>query len=360
MPAGAVIHSDNLGSLLRPDYLRAAHQDPSASPEDRRSAEDRAILEAIALQERVGLAVITDGEFRRRHFFSTLVAVTDGLDPEGYTRHHRDESGRWFPVRTPAPRRRLERTNTVAEHELRFVREHTDRLVKATLPAPSLLAAYWAGPTEDGAYDTREAYLDHLIELTREDVRALADAGADHVQLDAPHYSYISTIRPDAGDPDEALADAARRDQEVFEGVSGVESALHVCRGNNRSRYVGSDPYAQFADVLFPLIRVDRLLLEYDDDRSGGFEPLRLLPERVVVVLGLLTTKRSDLEDRDGVRRRIEEAGEHIDLDRLALSTQCGFASDAEGNVISREAQRAKLELVVSLAGEVWGPAVPA
>jgi len=256
-------------------------------------------------------------------------------------------------VRTPTAVARLRRTSTMAEHELAFVRAHTNRPVKVTLPAPSLLAAYW-NRDPDGPYPTRAAYLDHLVELTREDVAALAAAGAAHVQLDAPHYSYIATIQPDADDPDATLREAVRRDQEVFDGID-VVSALHVCRGNNRSRYVGSDPYDAFADVLFPEIRVDRVLLEYDDDRSGGFEPLRLLPEDVTVVLGLLTTKRSPLEDRAVLRARIDEAAALIGLERLALSTQCGFASDARGNEITPEAQRAKLALVVDLAGEVWG-----
>jgi 5-methyltetrahydropteroyltriglutamate--homocysteine methyltransferase len=348
------IRADNLGSLLRPGWLRAAHEDATLAPAERRAIEDRAILEAIALQEEVGLPIVTDGEFRRRHFFSTLVAVTEGMDPEGYERRHRDEQGNWYPVRTPTAVNRLRRTGTMAEHELAFVRGHTDRPVKVTLPAPSLLAAYWNGDP-DGPYPTRAAYLDHLVELTREDVAALASAGAAQVQLDAPHYSYIATIQPDVEDPEATLVDAVRRDQEVFDGID-VVSALHVCRGNNRSRYVGSDPYEAFADALFPEIRVDRVLLEYDDDRSGGFGPLRLLADDVTVVLGLLTTKRSALEDRATLRARVDEAAALVGLDRLALSTQCGFASDARGNEITPEAQRAKLALVVDLAGEVWGP----
>jgi 5-methyltetrahydropteroyltriglutamate--homocysteine methyltransferase len=256
-------------------------------------------------------------------------------------------------VRTPTAVTRLRRTGTMAEHELAFVRAHTDRPVKVTLPAPSLLAAYW-NRDPDGPYPTRAAYLDHLVALTGEDVAALAAAGAAQVQLDAPHYSYIATIQPDVEDPEATLVDAVRRDQEVFDGVD-VVSALHVCRGNNRSRYVGSDPYEAFAGALFPEIRVDRVLLEYDDDRSGGFAPLRLLADDVTVVLGLLTTKRSALEDRATLRARIDEAARVTGLDRLALSTQCGFASDARGNEITPEAQRAKLALVVDLAGEVWG-----
>ncbi len=148
------VRADNLGSLLRPDWLRAAHEDDTLAPQERRAVEDRAILEAIALQEEVGLPVVTDGEFRRRHFFSTLVSVTDGMDPEGYERRHRDEHGNWYPVRTPTAVRRLRRIGTMADRELAFVRAHTDREVKVTLPAPSLLAAYW-NRDPDGPYATR-------------------------------------------------------------------------------------------------------------------------------------------------------------------------------------------------------------
>jgi 5-methyltetrahydropteroyltriglutamate--homocysteine methyltransferase len=351
------VRADNLGSLLRPPAVRAAYD--SATPTDRRAIEDAAIEAAITHQERVGLPVITDGEFRRRHFFSTLLEVTDGLDPEGYVRRHRDEAGAWQEVRTPAPVRRLERTSTMAEAELAFVRERTSRQVKMTLPAPSLLACYWNEAVSGGAYRTREDYFEHLIELTAEDVRALADAGADHVQLDAPHYCYLNIIRPDLEDPDAALTEMVRRDQEVFAGVDSVASAIHVCRGNNRSRFVGTDPYDAFAPALFPALTVDRVLLEYDDARAGGFDALKLLPENVTAVLGLITSKRGEMEERDELHSRIEDAAQHLPLDRLALSTQCGFASDADGNEIGEDAQWAKLELVVDTAEEVWGALVP-
>jgi 5-methyltetrahydropteroyltriglutamate--homocysteine methyltransferase len=351
------VRADNLGSLLRPAGVRAAYDE--ATPTERRAIEDAAIEEAITHQERVGLPVITDGEFRRRHFFSTLLEVTDGLDPEGYVRRHRDEAGTWQEVRTPAPVRRLERTSTMAEAELAFVRERTSRQVKITLPAPSLLACYWNEAVSGGAYRTREQYFEHLLELTAEDVRALADGGADHVQLDAPHYCYLPVIRPDLEDPDAALTEMVRRDQEVFAGVDSVASAIHVCRGNNRSRFVGTDPYDAFAPALFPELTVDRVLLEYDDARSGGFDALRLLPENVTAVLGLITTKRGEMEERDELHARIEDAARHVPLDRLALSTQCGFASDADGNEIGEDAQWAKLELVVDTAEEVWGALVP-
>jgi 5-methyltetrahydropteroyltriglutamate--homocysteine methyltransferase len=247
----------------------------------------------------------------------------------------------------------------MADTELAFVRERTSRQVKITLPAPSLLACYWSEAVSGGAYPTREEYFDHLVELTAEDVRALAEAGADHVQLDAPHYCYLNVIRPDLEDPDAALTEMVRRDQEVFAGVDTVASAIHVCRGNNRSRFVGTDPYDAFAAALFPELTVDRVLLEYDDARAGGFDALALLPGDVTAVLGLITSKRGDMEERDELHARIEDAARHLPLDRLALSTQCGFASDADGNEIGADAQWAKLELVVDTAEEVWGALVP-
>ncbi len=352
------VRADNLGSLLRPAAVRAAYDQGTVT--ERRAVEDAAIAEAITHQERVGLPVITDGEFRRRHFFSTLLEVTEGLDPEGYVRRHRDEAGNWQEVRTPAPVRRLERTGTMADAELAFVRARTSRQVKITLPAPSLLSCYWSEAVSGGAYPTREEYLDHLVELTAEDVRALVDAGVDHVQLDAPHYCYLNIIRPDIEDADAGLREMVRRDQEVFAGVeSQLASAIHVCRGNNRSRFVGTDPYDAFAPALFPELTVDRVLLEYDDARAGGFEALKLLPDDVTAVLGLITSKHGTMEERDELHARIEDAARHIPLDRLALSTQCGFASDADGNEIGEEAQWAKLELVVDTAEEVWGALVP-
>ena len=351
------VRADNLGSLLRPAAVRASYEGTVPSAEAR-AVQDAAIADAIAHQERVGLPVITDGEFRRRHFFSTLLEVTDGLDEHGYVRRHRDADGAWQEVRTPAPVRRLTRTGTLADLELAFVRAHTERQVKVTLPAPSLLACYWNPDTSRDAYPTREDYFEHVLELTAEDVAALAAGRADHVQLDAPHYCYLATIRPDLDDPDAALRQLVRRDQEVFDGVDGVTSAIHVCRGNNRSRFVGTDPYDAFAPSLFGELRVDRVLLEYDDDRAGGFDALRLLPDDVTAVLGLLTTKRSAMESRDDLRARIADAASVLPLDRLALSTQCGFASDGDGNDITEDAQWAKLALVAELAEEVWGARV--
>ncbi len=354
-PARA-IRADNLGSLLRPPYLLEARA-LGAAGEDMKAIEDRAIREAIALQEEVGLPILTDGEFRRRLFFSTVESLFDGLDPEGFVRTHRDEAGNVEELRTPSPVARLERRKLLADVELDFVLAHTDRPVKVTMPSPSLLDIYWTEEVSGRAYPTREAYLEHLVELMHEDAVELAARGAAHIQLDAPHYAYIQVVLPDVEDRDATLRRLVECDNRVLRGVEGVTTCLHICRGNYKSRFTGTEPYDGFAASIFPHAEFDRLLLEYDDERSGGFAPLRHARDDATVVLGLLTTKRSDLESADELKARIDDASRYVPLERLALSTQCGFGSAAEGNLITPDAQRAKLELVVDVARDVWGHA---
>jgi len=354
--ADTAVRADNLGSLLRPSYLLEARA-KDLPPQELRAVEDRAILEAIKLQEDAGLPIVTDGEYRRRFFFSTVEVLVDGIDPLGFVRHHRDDEGVEHELRTPTPVARLSRIATLADFELNFTRAHTDRLVKVTMPSPSLLVNYWKEGVSEEAYSSKDAYLDHLIELMNEDAKALAAAGADHIQLDAPHYAYIQRIMSDVEDRNATLRRLVEHDNRVFDGLEGVTTALHICRGNDRSHFTGTEPYDDFAAAIFPHTAAERLLLEYDDERSGGFKPLRWVREDQHVVLGLVTTKRSDMETAEELRQRVEEASEYLPLERLALSTQCGFGSNSEGNAITYEAQRAKLELVVRVAGEVWGHA---
>jgi 5-methyltetrahydropteroyltriglutamate--homocysteine methyltransferase len=355
--AAVDVRADNLGSLLRPGYLLDARGQGLAGHE-LRAVEDRAVAEVIELQEEIGLPVVTDGEYRRRFFFSTVEELFEGIDPEGFVRHHRDREGVQHELRTPCPIARLTRTSTLAEYELRYTRSLTDRLVKVTMPAPSVLYLYWKEGVSEAAYESRDTYYEHLIELMNEDAKLLAAAGADVIQLDAPQYAYLQNFLPPGEDRNAALRRLVEWDSRVFDGVGGsVTRALHVCRGNDRSRFTGTEPYDDFAAAIFPHTAAERLLLEYDDERSGGFEPLRWARDDQVVVLGLVTTKRSDLEAADELKQRIEEASRYLPLERLALSTQCGFASNAVGNDITWAAQRAKLELVLSVATDVWGHA---
>jgi 5-methyltetrahydropteroyltriglutamate--homocysteine methyltransferase len=350
------IRADNLGSLLRPPFLLEA-RGKSLPAVELRAVEDRAIVEAIRLQEGIGLPVVTDGEYRRRFFFSMIEVLFDGIDPTGFVRHHRDFAGVAHELRTPTPVARLTRKSTLLDYELEFVLSHTDRQVKVTLPAPSMFPNYWSDGVSEAAYPNRDAYLEHVAELIADDAKTLAAAGVDYIQLDAPHYAYIEKVMPWVDDPDATLRRLIALDNRVLEGLDGVTTGLHICRGNDRSHFTGTEPYDGFAASAFPLTVAERLLLEYDDERSGGFEPLRWVREDQTVVLGLLTTKRSDIEAADELKRRIDEASQVVPLERLALSTQCGFGSNAVGNEITYEAQRAKLELVVEVAIDVWGHA---
>jgi 5-methyltetrahydropteroyltriglutamate--homocysteine methyltransferase len=349
-------NADNVGSFLRPPYLLEARR-KGLTGAALREVEDRAITEAVRLQEAVGLPIITDGEYRRKLFFSTVVATANGFDPEGFERSHRDEQGNVVRFGVPTPVARLTRRARLVDLEYTFTRSLTTRSVKVTMPSPSLMLSYWKDGVSDRAYESKEAFLDDLIRLMNEDARALAAAGAAYLQVDAPQYTYISdkAVRPDITDPLGTLRTMIGADNRVFAGVTGALRGLHLCRGNYRSRFTGTKPYDDYAETVFAGAKVDRLLLEYDDDRAGDFTPLRFVPGNVTVVLGLVTTKRSALEKRDDLRRRIDAAGKHVPLERLALSTQCGFASTFEGNEITPEAQRAKLELLVRTAQDVWG-----
>jgi methionine synthase II (cobalamin-independent) len=351
-------NADNLGSFLRPPYLVDAVAKSLPEAELRR-VEDRAITEIIRMQEAAGLPIVTDGEYRRRLFFSTVVATAEGFDPEGFERSHRDEQGNVLRFGVPTPVARLSRKASLVDVEYRFTRSVTDRPIKVTMPSPSLMLSYWKRGVSDKAYESKDAFLDDLIRLMNEDARALAAAGAAYLQIDGPQYTYITdkAIRPEVTDPLGTLRTMIAADNRVFAGVTGALTALHLCRGNYRSKFTGTKPYDEYAETVFANARVDRLLLEYDDYRSGDFGPLRFVPPHVTVVLGLVTTKRSALESEDELRRRIDEAARYVPLERLALSTQCGFASTFEGNEITAEAQRVKLELIVRTAEKVWGHA---
>lgn len=348
--------ADNVGSFLRPPYLVEARA-RNLPDDDLRPVEDRAITEVVRMQEAVGLSVVTDGEYRRKLFFSTVVATAEGFDPEGFERSHRDEQGNVLRFGVPTPIARLRRRASLVDVEYAFTRSLTKRPIKVTMPSPSLLLSYWKDGVSDQVYSTKDAFLDDLIRLMNEDAKALAAAGAAYLQIDAPQYTYITdpAIRPEVTDPIGTLQKMMAADNGVFEGVTGALTGLHLCRGNYRSRFTGTKPYDAYAETVFAQAKVDRLLLEYDDARSGDFAPLRFVPPSVTVVLGLVTTKRAALERTDEVRRRIEAAARYVPLERLALSAQCGFASTYEGNEITPEAQRAKLELIVRTAETVWG-----
>jgi len=356
--------AETVGSLLRPPELLEARERRAAGQVEAqrvRELEDAAVLGAIALQESAGLDVITDGEMRRAGWSATTEAL-DGFEPRAggpgltWQGEGRDlRMGDAYPtvVRPVSVRRSL-----AAEYA--FLARHARGRTKYCLPAPSYHRRFWYEEHSAAAYPTCERFLVAVRDVLRGVVRELVALGCDYVQLDAPNYGTLC----DAGnrrmlearghDLDAELDLDAALDSSVFEGVHGVTRALHVCRGNAAGRWHSSGGYGAIAERLFPRLDMDALLLEYDSDRSGDFQPLACVRPGVVAVLGLVTTKSGALEDEGAVEARIAEAARVKPLEELALSPQCGFASVALGNPVSPEEQRAKLELVGRVAHRTW------
>ncbi|GER85321.1 MAG: cobalamin-independent methionine synthase II family protein [Thermogemmatispora sp.] len=359
-----VYHSEVIGSLLRPPYLHQARQQLEAgaiSAAEFKAIEDRAVDEAIALQEEAGIEVITDGEQRRYAFFGHLIEALDGFDKYGgWAIPFRDESGEELVMRRPVVVDRLRWRRNMCSEEWVYLRARKKHAGKVTMISAQQAAAYYDPEKSKGAYPTLDAYLADIVDISRREVEELIRLGCTYIQIDAPQYAALldpqirEGYRQRGNDPEKLIDRCIELDNAIIDGHPGITFGIHICRGNNQSKFYASGDYGPIARI-FQKTHFQRFLLEYDDERSGGFEPLRYMPEDRFVVLGLVTTKKPQLESRDELRRRIEEATRYIPLERLALSPQCGFASTIEGNRLSLEDQRRKLELVASVAHEVWG-----
>jgi 5-methyltetrahydropteroyltriglutamate--homocysteine methyltransferase len=356
--------SDVVGSLLRPPYLVEARDALGAgrlSPSGFKRIEDRAVDEAVALQEAAGLDVVTDGELRRYAFFGHLIEALGGFDKlGGWAIPFHDAEGGELVFKRPVVVEKLRWRRSMCAEELVYLRARTARATKVTLISTQQAAAYYDPEKSKGAYPTRDAYLADVVDFTRREVEELVRLGGTYVQIDAPQYAALldpalrEGYRQRGSDPDRLIDACIEMDNAVIGHHPGITFGLHVCRGNNQSMFYASGGYEPIARV-FSKSRFQRFLLEYDDQRSGGFEPLRAVPEDREVVLGLVTTKKPRLESVDELRRRIDEAAAFIPLERLALSPQCGFASTMAGNRISPEDQRLKLHRVAETARLVWG-----
>jgi 5-methyltetrahydropteroyltriglutamate--homocysteine methyltransferase len=361
--------SEVIGSLLRPAYLKEAvarHAAGALSDDELTAAQDRAVVEAVALQEVCGIDVITDGEMRRSFWFDPLTESLAGYSytasaPVPFTGAQTEQAAPTTPVRLPAVTARLGPRDNLPLREYAFLRRHASRPVKATLPSLTYASVLWVPGVSEAAYPDREQCLQDALRLVRDLVAQLVAAGVRYIQLDAPRYTHlvsevgIANFRRVGINPDTWLSDMIALDNALIEGFPEVTFGLHLCRGNARSMWSVEGGYDPIAEQLFTQIKVRRLLLEYDTPRAGSFAPLRFVPADKTVVLGLITTKESEVESADLLRRRVEEAARYIPLERLALSPQCGFASVLEGNLITEEAQRAKLKMLGRLAGEIWG-----
>jgi 5-methyltetrahydropteroyltriglutamate--homocysteine methyltransferase len=362
-------HTDVVGSLLRPPELLEARErlERGEIDEDEfRSSEDRAVDEALRLQEDAGLEVVTDGEMRRLSFQSQMTAAVEGfgdwdLDAFLWGEWHSDELGDLVVERPPiAVVGKLRRKRFLSVDEFVYARGLTDRVLKVTLPSPSLFANFWEPDRSAGAYATPEEFLGDVAEILREEVDELVRVGATYIQLDAPQYPLLVDQRyrefyERRGWPADRWLDfGVELDNHVIGDHPGVTFGIHVCRGNQASRWLVSGGYEWLAAKLFPKVRADRLLLEYDDQRSGGFEPLTEVPEDKVAVLGLVTTKSGRRETVAELAGRIREAARFLPLERLALSPQCGFATSVLGNALTLEDEVAKLRTIAQTAQAVW------
>ena len=358
--------ADHVGSILRSTALKQArsrHARGGLSAAQLRAVEDREIEQTIRKQEEVGLRLATDGEYRRAWWHFDFLEHLDGV--EGYTPEH----GIAFHGVETKPRnvRVVGRVDFPSDHPMlghfAFLKAHTTAVPKMTIPSPSVLHFRGGRAAIDRTvYPDLDVYFDDLAKAYRKAVRAFADAGCRYLQLDDTVWAYLCSAeqrdqaRARGEEPERLPAIYARIINEALEGrPADMVVTTHVCRGNFRSTWISEGGYEPVAETLLGGTNYDGYFLEYDTARAGGFEPLRFLPRgRKQVVLGLLTSKSGELENRDEVKRRIEEAGRYVDPDQLCLSPQCGFASTEEGNILGEGEQWAKLRMVVELAADVW------
>jgi 5-methyltetrahydropteroyltriglutamate--homocysteine methyltransferase len=380
---------EHTGSLLRPPYLQQARearaqearaQEAGAqearaqgrlTADEFKAVEDHAVREVVTMQEEAGLPVVNDGELRRDSFQAELAAACDGFTGVGMDawlwgdwHSAQPEVGDQSTARPGglAVTGKLHKRRNLAAEEFTFVRACTNRQAKVTLPSPSLFANLWSPRQSSGAYPTLDAFLDDVVAILCEEVRELVRLGCGYIQLDAPHYPLLldpvwREFYEQRGWPLQRwLSYGIELDNAVIEAGRPATFGFHLCRGNQLGRWLVAGDYEPIAGPIFGGVHADRLLLEYDDERSGGFDPLRLASEDKVLVLGLVTTKTSRVETAQEITDRLAAAARLVGADRLAVSPQCGFATSVQGNPVSPAAQRAKLAQLVTVANDFFHP----
>jgi 5-methyltetrahydropteroyltriglutamate--homocysteine methyltransferase len=358
--------ADHVGSLLRPATVkeaRAKRERGDIGAEELKAIEDGAIEAVIRKQEAIGLQAVTDGEFRRAFWQIDFLENLDGVESYAGERKVKFQGPQPKPVLLRVTGKLGQFFGHPMLDHFRFVKEHARAMPKMTIPSPSSLHfRYGRQAVPEHIYPAMDEFYRDLGESYRKAVRAFADAGCRYLQLDEVNLAYLcdpalrQQVKERGDDPDTlpkvyaGLINAA-----ISDIPADMTICMHLCRGNFQSTFVASGGYEPVAEILFNEIKVHGYFMEYDTDRAGGFEPLRLVPKGKRVVLGLVTSKSGRLESRDEIRRRIEQAAKFIALDQLCLSPQCGFASTEEGNILAQDEQWAKLAMIVELADEVWG-----
>ena len=367
------IHAEHVGSLLRQPWLLAArdgHRAGTITEGELRAAEDRAAAENIETQRSAGIGVFTDGEVRRTNWMTGILESIGGMTPietPAVTWHRKDgeippEDETDF-VMTVASSKVFQKDHLTAV-EAGYMTAHAPGPFKITMMSAAMGAMTWRPEVSAAAYPDPAELVDDLVALQVAEVAELVSLGTRWVQLDSLSYNQVFDAEFRAAtqnplDPTVILAASVAADTAIVGGIKaanpGVTVGMHICRGNNRSAYMAKGGYEPVAEQLFGTVPVDRFLLEYDDERSGGFEPLRFVRPGATVVLGVVSSKTPVLESQDDLRRRIDEAARYVPLENLAISPQCGFASTSAGNVLTPDEQKAKLALVAETAARVWG-----
>jgi 5-methyltetrahydropteroyltriglutamate--homocysteine methyltransferase len=362
--------ADQVGSLLRPQRLLQAREDLAAgkiSGEELEAVEDEAIRDAVRMQEEVGLQSATDGEFRRASWHMDFIYQLEGIteaEEELLVRFHNPEGDIEYRPAALKVASKVDLHQPTFGAHFEFLRECvTSATPKLTIPSPSMVHYRGGAALIDPAvYPDKDGFWRDLTAAYAKQVEMIHELGCTYLQFDDTSLAYLNDpeqrkMMSERGEDAEHLHEAYIRhiNEALADKPEGITITTHMCRGNFRSSWVAEGGYDFVAEALFGELGVDGFFLEYDDARSGGFEPLRFVPKGKVVVLGLVTTKRGELEDKDELKRRIDEAARFVDLDQLCLSPQCGFSSTAEGNDVTYDEQVAKLRLIVEVAGEVWG-----
>jgi 5-methyltetrahydropteroyltriglutamate--homocysteine methyltransferase len=369
-PHNPPFRADHVGSLLRPDHLKQARQrraEGKITADELRKLEDEAIRHVVALQESAGLQSITDGELRREDFYTDFfVRGLGGVEvrQETTVAYFVDHEGRKVPVPWTQVVDRLHWREPIYADHFRFLRSLTKRTPKVTVPSPIILhfTCGTAGIRER-AYPDMDLFWADIVDAYQKEMHSLYEAGCRYLQVDDPPMATLcgekfqQMVRDRGDDPlhliNELYPEMINR--AFANRPPSMHLAMHLCRGNNQSGWFGEGGYDPIAETLFNKVNVDSYFLEYESDRAGTFEPLRFVPKNKTVVLGLVSSKLPQLEPKETLKRRIDEASKFVDLDQICLSPQCGFASSTEGNRLSEEQEAAKLRLVVEVAEEVWG-----
>ena len=373
--AGPPFRADHVGSLLRPRELldaRTARQGdwtvPVSGPlalDELKPLEDRCIRDAVALQEEIGLQVVTDGELRRRTWWQNFISALDGttIKIAEHGAEFGDHKGHQHVAPTPYIDGKIRRTGSITGADYAFIKSLTGRTPKVTIPSPPVLHFFGGRQAiSEAVYPDLQEFWADVVAVYREELAELAGLGCTYLQLDETNLACLcdpkiqDQFRARGEDP----ALTARQYGEVIEAAiserpGSMIVGMHLCRGNSQGRWLAEGSYDYVADIMFNQISVDTYLMEYDSPRAGDFSPLRLVPPDKLVVLGLISTKTPELEPAEDIKRRIDEAARYLPLEQLALSPQCGFASNYLGNPVTIDDQKRKLALVVEIAEEVWG-----